>query len=150
MCDINNPKNYLQACLRSFKVPQRLTINEFFHDASAIVDYEGGLSGGQKFSRAIFEPFISSVILGCTEKSKGCLDFQLEAAIAAKKACDARVMVLLKEKNSAVERAEEYNDQLQAALKKYKDALQQNSILSIQPKDQFEQVSPLDLCTLLD
>uniref|UniRef100_A0A915BBY9 Uncharacterized protein n=1 Tax=Parascaris univalens TaxID=6257 RepID=A0A915BBY9_PARUN len=68
---------------------------------------------------------------------------QLEAAIAAKKACDARIMVLLKEKNSAMERAEEYNDQLQAALKKYKDALQQNSILSIQLKDQFEQLADM-------
>lgn len=64
----------------------------------------------------------------------------MEASIAAKNAAEDKVMVLLKEKNSAMALVEEHDEQLQSLLKKYKVLVQQASVDAITLADQIEQV----------
>lgn len=69
---------------------------------------------------------------------------QLEEALAAKSATDDRMLVLLKEKNSALALVEEHDEQLQTLMKKYKGAVQQSALDSIKLSDLYEQVAGLE------
>jgi hypothetical protein len=64
----------------------------------------------------------------------------LESALAGKNVAEDKLMVLLKEKNSAMTLVEEHDEQLQALLKKYKVFVQQASVDAITLADQIEQV----------
>lgn len=61
--------------------------------------------------------------------------------MTGKNAAEEKALNLLKEKNSALALVEEHDEQLQAVMKKYKAAVQQNAVDSIKMADQYEQVS---------
>ncbi|KAH7731033.1 Myosin head [Aphelenchoides avenae] len=69
---------------------------------------------------------------------------QLDATTTAKTAAEDKVMVLLKEKNSAMSLVEDHDEQLQALLKKYKAQVQQSSVDAITLSDQIEQIADLE------
>lgn len=64
----------------------------------------------------------------------------LEATLAAKTQLEERCLNLLRDKNAGCALVEEKDEQLQAALKKYRGVLQDNHILQITNADHIEQV----------
>ncbi|KHN75127.1 Unconventional myosin-XVIIIa [Toxocara canis] len=122
------------------------------HDTQAMLAHERESAPSQALIRQLHEQLDDAEALKLSIlKGKHSLESelsemraQLETALAAKKAAELRVMAMLKEKNSAITRADEHDDQLQAALKKYKEAVQQKALLSIQLKDQFEQLADVE------
>lgn len=65
-------------------------------------------------------------------------------ANAAKSAAEDKVLVLMREKNSAAVLAQEHDEQLQELLKKHKAQIQQSHVDSIKLADQIEQISDLE------